>query len=94
MEAMRRPKAEVLPDNATIPGKNLLVPPPNHFTHELTRSEPYYYGEPQEAQAPDGEFAAGTQVLMVLDAGDYCRVADARGLYVAIVGDSLRKLED
>ena len=44
--------------------------------------------------APDGEFAAGTKVVLLLyDGGATCRVADDRGLYVETEYDSLRKLQ-
>ena len=42
---------------------------------------PYFYQEPRDE--PDGEFAEGTPVvLMVYHGGDSCRVVDEHGLYV------------
>jgi len=93
MKGFLRPQAIVLPDNAEVPVKNQISPPPNQFTHELTRPQPFYFSGPQPAMPPDGELPVGTQVvLLVHDEGRYCWVADGRGLYVAIEYDSLRKL--
>jgi hypothetical protein len=93
MDEIERPKAMVLPANAVIPAKNLIVPPPNQFTHEIVQAAPYYYDAPGQARPPDGKFAAGTPVvLMACGESGLCRVADGRGLYVTIPADSLRKL--
>jgi hypothetical protein len=90
MEGFLRPKAEVLLDSALIPGKNLIVPPPNQFTHELTRDEDYHYGGGAGA---DGVFPVGTRVLLVRQQeGGRCHVIDERGLYVEVACDSLRRL--
>ena len=88
---MLRPEAVVLSDAAVVPGRNLIDPPPNRFTHELQQSQPYYYTHAQGRATPDGEFAAGTQVvLMIHDGGAYCRVVDAQGLYVETAYEGLR----
>ena len=93
MEDIIRPEARVLNANALIPEKNLITPPPNQFTHELTRRQPYYYTSAQQGAPPDGEFAAGTQVvLLVYEGGNYCQVVDAQGLYVELEFAALRKL--
>jgi hypothetical protein len=93
MEGFVRPKAVVLPENATVPDRNLISPPPNQFTHELTRPQPFYFAAAQQATPPDGQFPAGTKVvLLVYDGGRYCRVADGQGLYVEVEYDSLKKL--
>ena len=90
---MMRPKAVVLSDAAMLPEKNLIVPPPNQFTHELRQAQPYYYNQAQAAATPDGEFAAGARVvLMVYDGSSYCRVVDAQGLYVETAYEGLRRL--
>lgn len=92
MEEFLRPKAEVLPDSALIPGKNLVIPPPNQFTHELTRDEAYHYGG-TAASSADGVFPIGTRVLLVRQQdGGRCSVIDERGLYVEVACDSLRRL--
>jgi hypothetical protein len=78
-----RPKAEVLPDSALIPKRNLIEPPPNRFTHEITAAQPYYY-DATETRKADGTFEAGTKVLLLAhDGGSLCLVVDGRGLYVA-----------
>lgn len=90
MEGFTRPLAEVLDEGSLVPEANLISPPPNQFTHVLTRAQPYYYGRGKRA---DGEFPAGTKVvLMTYEGGARCRVADGRGLYVETKYDGLRKL--
>ncbi len=84
-------KAEILPDRALIPVPNLISPPPDQFTHELTRDEPYFYSSPAPSGA-DGTLPAGTRVLLMRQEGSRCRVVDARGLYVEIDCDGLRRL--
>src|SRR5262249_43909048 len=61
MDRMLRPKVEVLPASAQVPAQNLIVPPPNRFTHEVTVAQPYYYDAPGQGAPPDGEFPAGTK---------------------------------
>jgi hypothetical protein len=93
MEGFTRPEAKVLSDDAIVPDRNLIVPPPNQFTHELVRSEVYYYSEPQNAGNTDGQLEKGTHVVLLkYDGGTYCRVADGRGLYVVVPYDSLKPL--
>jgi hypothetical protein len=93
MEGFIRPDAVILPEDAMIPDNNLISPPPNQFTHELTQTQPYYYTGAQQASPPDGEFPAGTKVLLlVYDGGNYCRVADGQGLYVETEHSGLKKL--
>lgn len=88
---MLRPEAEVLSDAALVPDQYLIKPPPTHFTHEIVKSQPYYYGETRDT--PAGEFAAGTRVqLKSYDGGAYCRVVDEQGLYVDTAYDGLRSL--
>jgi hypothetical protein len=80
MEGMGRPEMKVLPDEALVPDRNRIVPPPNQFTHTVARRQPYYWDQPDR---PAGHFAAGTPVtLLVHDGGPLCRVVDERGLYV------------
>ena len=93
MDRMIRPKAVVLPESAQVPERNLIVPPPNQFTHELAVPQPFYYTEVEQGTAPDGAFPAGTKVVLLRYAGgSTCRVADGRGLYVATEYTGLRKL--
>jgi hypothetical protein len=93
MEGFVRPEAVVLPENARVPDRNLISPAPNQFTHELTRPQPFYFTGAQQVTSPDGQFPAGTKVvLLVYNGGTYCRVADGQGLYVEVEYDSLKKL--
>jgi hypothetical protein len=92
-EGFLRPEAAVLAEKALVPGRNLIAPAPNQFTHEVARAQPYYFTRAQPEMTPDGEFPAGTEVVLLhYDGGVYCRVADGRGLYVETEYDSLRKL--
>jgi hypothetical protein len=92
-EGFLRPEAVVIGDEATIPDHNLIVPPPNQFTHEVTRATPYFFTRPDRDRLPAGQFAQGTRVvLLVYEGGSHCRVADGRGLYVEIEYDSLKRL--
>jgi hypothetical protein len=88
-----RPKAVVLTNTALVPQGRLIKPPPNQFTHQLLRAQPYYYERPGAAAA--GEFGSGTRlVLMVYDGGQYCRVVDSQGLYVQTAYSGLRRLNN
>lgn len=88
---MVRPKAVVLDDDALVPSKNVVKPPPNRFTHKVKRSQPYFYEDPRDE--PNGEFAEGTPVvLMVYHGGDSCRVVDGHGLYVETAYGGLHRL--
>jgi hypothetical protein len=94
VEGFTRPEAQVLPETSLVPAGNMLVPPPNQFTHELTRTVPFAYGEgTADSSKPfGGVLEAGTRVvLMVHDGGSECWVADGRGLYVRIAFDSLQR---
>jgi hypothetical protein len=79
-----RPPSTVLSAGAQVPDRNILVPPPNLFTHKLLVSCPYYYSEPQPGQAPAGELAQGTRVLLARTENQTHWVIDARGLYLAL----------
>lgn len=93
MKGFVKPKAVVLNEGALVPEENLISPPPNQFTHELTRTEPFYFREAAKDSAPDGELPEGTRVLlMVYDGGTYCRIADEQGLYVELQYSSLKKI--
>jgi hypothetical protein len=93
MEGFTRPEYKILEERDIVPDENLISPPPNQFTHELTSSQPFYFTGAQQAAPPDGKFPEGTRVvLLVYDGGTYCRVADGQGLYVEVQYDSLSKL--
>lgn len=92
MKGFVQSKFVIMPENSIVPDENLITPPPNQFTHELTRNVPFYFTGPQQGRPPDGELAQGARVvLMVYDGGSYCRVVDEQGLYVAVEYDSLKK---
>jgi hypothetical protein len=93
MKGFVRPKAEVLDDEALIPAKNLITPPPNQFTHEAIGPVPFFYDHWQKDKNSDGQFPAGTPLLLLVYTDrDYCRVADSRGLYVEVEYKGLKKL--
>jgi hypothetical protein len=93
MEEFRRPEATILNESALVPERNLIVPAPNQFTHELSQAQPYYYTAAQQGAPPDGVFQAGTKVvLLVYDGGSQCRVVDSHGLYVETAYEGLKKL--
>jgi len=92
MEGIVRPEVTILPEGSLVPAKNVISPAPNQFTHEVTRQQPYYFIDGREGGPPDGQFEAGTKVVLLVHDGDYCRVADSQGLYVQIAYGSLRKL--
>jgi hypothetical protein len=90
---MLRPEAVVVPDSALVPRGALVRPPPNQFTHVVRKRQPYYYGA-RRSKRPDGEFATGAKVvLMVHDRGKTCRVVDRQGLYVLTAFEGLKRLE-
>ena len=91
MKGIRRPTAEILPDSAVVPDRNVLSPAPDHFTHEVTSRQPYWFAA-QNGGSGDGEFEPGTKVLVTHTDGPYAWVADARGLYVQTDLASLRPL--
>lgn len=92
MEGFLRPEASVLDEHALVPEENVISPSPNQFTHELKRSQPYFFSGPKQGRPPDGELSAGTQVLLLRKEEDHCWAADGRGLYVEVDCDNLKKL--
>jgi hypothetical protein len=88
-----RPPVEMVAPASLVPNSNLIQPRPNRFTHELVRDEPFRYSEAAEPAEPDGIFAKGTRVVLLVE-GEICWVVDGSGLYVAIHGDGLRRLTD
>jgi hypothetical protein len=92
MKGMIPTDAVVLDDGAVIPKGRLLSPPPDRFSHELTRAVPYDFGG-EAAGEPAGDLPAGTKVLLVADDdGTRCHVVDGRGLYVRLEKAALREL--
>lgn len=93
MKGIIRPDAVVAPEGSLVPDRNLISPAPDQFTHEVTRPQPFYFTGARQSAQPDGQFAAGTRVLLIVhDGGGRCRVADAQGLYVEVEFDSLKRL--
>jgi hypothetical protein len=89
-----RPDAVVLGEEALVPERNIVRPPPNRFTHELTVDEPYRLDRPKRAAEPDGVLPASTRVVLLVESADHCRVVDGNGLYVEVRRASLRRLPD
>jgi hypothetical protein len=89
-----RPEATVLSEGALVPERNLIRPPPNRFTHELLRDEPYSLDRPERGDEPDGVLKAGTSVVLLVEGPDRCRVVDGEGLYVEVRRASLGELRD
>jgi hypothetical protein len=93
MEGFLRPEVELLPESAAIPDKNLISPAPNQFTHQLTRSQQYYFRDANPSLRPDGELPPGTKVVLLrYDGGRYCCVVDGRGLYVQVEHSGIEKM--
>ena len=93
MKGIIRPEASILPESSLIPPQNLISPPPNQFTHEMTRPLPFYFTGAGQSSSPDGHLPSGTKVvLLVDDGGEYCRVVDAQGLYVEVERAGLKQL--
>jgi hypothetical protein len=89
---VRRPDAVVLGEEALVPERNLVRPPPNRFTHELLVDEPYTLDRPKRAGDPDGVLPARTRVVLLVEGPERCRVVDGSGLYVEVRRTSLRAL--
>jgi hypothetical protein len=86
---VKRPVPTVLDESALVPGEALVRPPPNRFTHELVRDEPFRFGDGD----PAGTLPAGTPVVLLREGPEGCGVVDARGLYVRVRRGSLRGRE-
>jgi hypothetical protein len=88
-----RPQSQVLSEGSLIPPDNQIRPAPNHFTHRLVATEPFYFRSQSDSNAPDGELEAGTEVLLIrYDGAGRCRVADGRGLYIETSYSNLAEL--
>jgi hypothetical protein len=90
MEGMKRPEAIVLPDSALIPSNCLISPPPNQFTHEVTRSQAFYASHGTPSGPPTGQFDAGTKVVLLYYDGKSFAVSSMH--YVDTLFEGLRKL--
>jgi hypothetical protein len=89
-----RPEAVVLGEDAVVPERNIVRPPPNRFTHELSVDEPYRLDRPKSGDEPDGVLPAGTRVALLVEEADRSRVVAGSGLYVEVRRSSLRRLPD
>jgi hypothetical protein len=92
VDRMQRPDQSVLSDEALVPAESLVLPPPTHFTHELTKEQSFRYIGAEKTSAPDGRLLPGTKVVLVHEAGDSCDVIDERGLHVTTTSAGLRRL--
>ncbi len=92
MEGFRRPPVQVLGDEALVPERNRASPPPQHFSHELTVAQDYYYDVPGDPRMADGRYAAGTRLLLVGEAGELCWVVDEAGVLVVTERAGLARL--
>ncbi|HEX9290878.1 MAG TPA: hypothetical protein VF904_15265 [Anaeromyxobacteraceae bacterium] len=92
MKGVIRPEAVVLDDSAVVPKGRRISPPPNQFTHELARAQRYGFTGAAD-EKPSGELPAGAKVVLIAyDGGSHCHVIDARGLYVRLEYDALKKI--
>jgi hypothetical protein len=94
MEGMKRPEVVVLPDSALVPSNNRVSPPPNQFTHEVTRAQPFYFAYQGPDTVANGEFQPGTKVVLLVyeSVQAMCHVVDSRGLYVQTSWEGLARL--
>ncbi len=89
---MLRPRTTVLPDAAMVPEANLR-PAPVRLSHVLPHEQPYHYAAAAADCPPDGQLAAGTQVLLLNEGtGVQCQVLTAQGLCVFTACAGLRAL--
>ena len=88
---MLRPKATVLSDSALIPAGSIVKKPPKKFSHQLKKSQPYYFE--LKSAIPDGQLLAGTRVKLEKQGGDdFCWVVNEQGLRVATKCEGLRPI--
>jgi hypothetical protein len=89
-----RPEARVLPDESLIPEANIVRPPPGRLTHALIADEPYRFDRPGREGDSDGVLPAGTEVALLEDEGEHCRIATGDGLSVDVRRSNLRELPE
>jgi hypothetical protein len=93
MRGFQRPKSAVLPSAALVPATNLVQPAPTHFTHQVPVAQPFFYAVPQGQAVADGQFEAGTEVVLRQAVGaTWCQVVDGRGLCVVTAREGLAPL--
>ncbi len=57
--------------------------------HALSADTEYYIDGPQQSRPPDGTLKAGTKVMVIEDAGSYCRVRSEDGIVAFIATDAI-----
>ena len=93
MKGMNRPEAIVLPSSALVPAPNLVVPPPNQFTHTLTQDQDFYFGDSTAGGPPDCQLTAGTSVVLLRrDGPSRCRIIDSAGRHVETAWEGLKAI--
>jgi hypothetical protein len=93
MKGFNETKFKVLSEESIVPEKNIISPAPNQFSHQIVRLCPYYFNKYEQTRPPDGKLKKGAKVtLLVYEKGDYCRVADKRGLYIEVLYKDIAKL--
>jgi hypothetical protein len=93
MKGFVRPDAIILPEGANIPSPNVIVPPPNRFTHLAKGELPYSFRGTHGDAEPDGTLTAGTRVVLLRQDNGHCWVVDERGLYVEVDCEGLSTLQ-
>ena len=58
--------------------------------HALAADTEYYLEGPQQSRPPDGTLKAGTKVMVIEDAGSYCRVRSEDGIVAFIAADAIK----
>ena len=58
--------------------------------HVLAADTEYYIDGPQQSRPPDGTLKAGTKVMVIEDAGSYCRVRGEDGTVAFIATDAIQ----
>ena len=64
------------------------------WTHAIQREAEYYRNGPQQAQPPDGTFAAGTKVMLLEDRGSYSLVLSEGNVKAYVARASLVKIPE
>jgi len=93
MEGFLRPESVILPEGSCVPPSNLIVPPPNQFTHQALRKLPYIFARAGAEKRADGSIPAGTKLALLRhESGGRCWVADEQGLYVEVDSQGVKPI--
>jgi hypothetical protein len=81
-------KSPAAPPNGGVSMAPVMGPAYKDATHVLADNEPYYLSSPGTEAKPDGMWAAGTPVLVVIPSGTYSKVKTGGGTeaYVSTAG--------